>query len=55
MKTKYQVIHKLTQKPIRNYKTADIIFFDDKSEAQKVVDMKNKIMGAPFYEVKEVV
>lgn len=51
---KYQVIHKLTGKPVRNTNTLEIMTFDDEESAQKLADTKNTIMGAVWYVVAEV-
>ena len=55
MKPRYCVIHKLTNKPVRSTQAPyDVFIFDSAPEAQKLVDMKNKIMHADFYKVEVI-
>ena len=51
---KYQIIHKLTKKPIRNRETLEVMEFDNIDDAKKLLDIKNKNMHATFYEIKAV-
>ena len=49
----YTVVHKLTNKPIRNcnLNKYEILQFKTMQDAQEICDLKNKIMGADFYKV----
>ena len=52
---KYAVVHKLTNKPIRDTRAPfAVIEFDSETEAQKLVDLKLKVMGANFYKIIKV-
>ncbi len=50
---KYQIKHKLTGKVVLDSRTLKAMTFETKEEAQKVVDMKDRVMGAGFYEIVE--
>jgi hypothetical protein len=54
MKNKYQVIHKLTQKPVRCPVSLEVFTFETAADAQVLVDAKNRIMGAVFYKVAKI-
>ena len=51
---KYQVVHKLTGKPVRDFKTAQVIIFDSEIEALKLVEAKNRVNQSGFYKVEVV-
>lgn len=54
VKTKtYQIIHKLTKKPVRHLKTFEILVLEHE-EAFRICQLKNKVMGADFYTLEEV-